>query len=170
MINPGFGSKHPGLKAFGAWQSMPAAARHYLSCDGWCSVDEFHGGLGSYGISSRRLQELIALTTAQFPAASCSLRDSSMLIRLESPPRCPDQILKCQSFAVAPLFWDPVVGSISHYSVAFTVLSCSKFCVMSHINRGKLCETRHPKRDGRTTLLILFSPVISNVGLPQADG
>lgn len=105
------------------------------SCDGWCSVDEIYGGFGNFHQESSKSS-----------AASWSLRESSMLIRLESPPRCSDQILKCQSFAVAPLFWDPVVIFTSQDSVAFTVLSCSKFRVMSHINRDKLCEICHPKR------------------------
>lgn len=133
-------------------------------------MDEIFGGLGSSGIFIKKTPRADCSYNCPVSCGQLMLRESSMLIRLESPPRCSDQILKRQSIAVASLFWDPVVGFTSQDSVAFTVLSCSKFRVTSHINRGKLCEICYPKRDGRTTVLILFSPVISNVGLPQADG
>lgn len=77
---------------------------------------------------------------------------------IHGPPavstRCSDQI---QSFAVTSLFWDPVGLAV--------VLTCSNFRVMGLINGGKLCEMCHP--DARVTVLILFSPVMSSVGLPH---
>lgn len=88
-----------------------------------------------------------------------------MLIRLESPPRWFDQILNCQSFAVAPIFWDPAVGFTSQDcgTVLFQVLRNE-----SHKSWQALRNLSFHKRR-QYNIAEPVSPVISNVGLPQVN-
>lgn len=154
----------PWWKVFGAWQSMPATARHCSSCDGWCSVDEFYGGLGSWGI-------LIKNT----PRAGCSYN---------CPVSC-GQLVATRIFHAHPPRVSPKVPRSNSHMPKFcgrtAFLGCRgwlykpRLCSLYGIVLFQVSRIESHKCSAkcvipRETAVQQCSPVISNVGLSQADG